>query len=132
MELKSLGRFPLGKSPSGKGIGINMILIIGGAAQGKTAYANAAFGKEYKIIDGFHLRVREQLKEGKEPLEEAKALLAEEDNCVIISNEVGYGLVPVDAFEREYREMAGRVNCYLAGQAKQVIRVICGLGVRIK
>ena len=51
---------------------------------------------------------------------------------VIISDEIGYGLVPVDVFEREYREKSGRVNCYLAEKADQVIRVVCGIGSRIK
>lgn len=109
-----------------------MILIIGGAYQGKAEYANAQFGDEYVIIDHYHLTVKEQLKEGKDPLKEAERLLSENEKCIIISDEVGYGLVPVDAFEREYREKAGRVNCYLAGKAKQVIRVVCGIGERIK
>lgn len=109
-----------------------MILIIGGACQGKTAYAKEHFEKEYTIIDEYHLKVRDQLKEGKDPFKEAEKLLMEGEDCVIISNEVGYGLVPVDAFEREYREAVGRVNCYLAGKASQVIRIICGIGTTIK
>lgn len=109
-----------------------MILIIGGAHQGKTAYATEHFGKEAVIIDEYHLQIKKQLEEEKDPLSEVQHLLEENENCVIISNEVGYGLVPVDAFLRKYREAVGRVNCYLAGQADQVIRVICGIGTRIK
>lgn len=109
-----------------------MILIIGGACQGKTAYAKEHFEKEYTIIDEYHLKVRDQLKEGKDLFKEAEKLLMEGEDCVIISNEVGYGLVPVDAFDREYREAVGRVNCYLAGKASQVIRIICGIGTTIK
>ena len=109
-----------------------MILIIGGACQGKTAYAKEHFEKEYTIIDEYHLKVRDQLKEGKDPCKEAEKLLMKGEDCVIISNEVGYGLVPVDAFDREYREAVGRVNCYLAGKASQVIRIICGIGTTIK
>lgn len=109
-----------------------MILIIGGACQGKTTYAKEHFEKEYAIIDEYHLKVREQLKAEKDPLKEAKKLIMERDDCVIISNEVGYGLVPIDAFEREYREAVGRVNCYLAGKASRVIRITCGIGTSIK
>lgn len=109
-----------------------MVLIIGGACQGKTAYAQEHFKTEYPIIDEYHLKVREQLKEGKDPLKEAEILLGEKENCVIISNEVGYGLVPIDAFERAYREAVGRVNCYLAEKASQVIRIVCGIGMNIK
>lgn len=51
---------------------------------------------------------------------------------MVISAEVGYGLVPIDAFERKYREAVGRVNCYLAGEAEQFYRVVCGEGERLK
>lgn len=114
-----------------------MILIIGGACQGKTAYAREHFAEGYTLADDYHLRVKEQLRAGQEPLREAQRLLSREGSSrkkelVIISNEIGYGLVPIDAFERAYREQSGRVNCYLAGEADQVIRVICGIGTRIK
>lgn len=50
-------------------------------------------------------------------------------NCYIISDEVGLGLVPCDAFEREYREMVGRVLCLLVKECNRVHRVFCGIGV---
>ena len=109
-----------------------MILITGGAHQGKTAYAMEHFGKECVIIDEYHLKVKEQLKEEKDPVREAERLLEEEGSFVIISSEIGCGLVPTDAFLRRYREAVGRVNCILAERAEQVIRVICGIGTRIK
>ena len=28
---------------------------------------------------------------------------------VVISNEIGYGIVPMDKFERRYRELTGRI-----------------------
>lgn len=65
-------------------------------------------------------------------MEEAKRKFSGQDKLIIISNEVGYGLVPVEAFEREYRETVGRVNCFFAGEAEQVIRVVSGIGKRIK
>lgn len=109
-----------------------MILIIGGAYQGKTAYARQNFEKDHRIVNHYHLQVKEQLREGKDPLCEAENLLKETENLVIISDEIGYGLVPVDEFERLYRETSGRVNCYFASQAEQVIRVVSGIGIRIK
>lgn len=108
-----------------------MVLIIGGACQGKTAYAREQFG-DYTLIDDYHLKVKEQLKAGLDPLTEAQRLCEGKEELVVVSNEIGCGLVPVDAFEREYREQSGRVNCYFAGKAGQVIRVICGIGTRIK
>lgn len=109
-----------------------MILIIGGAYQGKTEYAKNHFEPEYRIVNQYHLKVREQLNRGQNPFAEAQRLLEEEDNLVIISDEIGGGLVPMNASLREYREISGRVNCYLAREAEQVIRVICGIGQRIK
>ena len=109
-----------------------MIFVIGGAWQGKSAYVRQRFGAGYTIIDHYHERVREQLALGQDVMEEAAKLLSEEKELVIISDEVGYGLVPVDAFERQYREQSGRVNCYFAQKAEQVIRVVCGVGSRIK
>lgn len=108
-----------------------MIFIIGGAYQGKTCYAGENFGTEYTIIDDYHLRVMEQLKQGLDPVAEVDKIL-DADNLVVISRELGYGLVPVDGFEREYREKSGRVNCRLAQAASRVIRVVCGVGTRIK
>lgn len=109
-----------------------MIFITGGAWQGKTAYAKEKFKEEYTIINQYHQKVRKQLQDGLDPIKEAKKLLSEDGKLIIISDEIGCGLVPVDAFERTYREQSGRVNCYLAGRAEQVIRVICGVGERIK
>ncbi len=109
-----------------------MIFIIGGAYQGKTAFADKNFSDTYKIINHYHEEIRLQMKKGLDPLEEAKKLLLSEDRLVIICDEVGSGLVPMDAFERAYREQVGRVGGYLAGQAKQVIRVLCGIGKNIK
>ena len=51
---------------------------------------------------------------------------------LLISDEIGYGLVPVDDFEREYREFHGRVMTELAEQADCVERVVCGILQRIK
>ncbi len=109
-----------------------MIFIIGGAYQGKTQYAMENFGEGYVVWNHYHETVRQQLLDKKNPLEEAERRLQGEDKLIIISDEVGYGLVPVEAFEREYREAVGRVGCFLAGKAEQVIRVVSGIGQRIK
>lgn len=109
-----------------------MIFIIGGACQGKTLYAKEHVREGYRILNQYHLRVREQLTAGKDPLAEAEKLLEKDNHLVIISDEIGCGLVPVDAFERLYRETSGRVNCYLADRAEEVIRMVSGIGVRIK
>ena len=51
---------------------------------------------------------------------------------MLITDEIGYGIVPTDAFYREYRETHGRVCTQIAAEAKEVHRVICGIGTVIK
>jgi len=53
-------------------------------------------------------------------------------DIVIISDEIGNGIVPVDVLEREYRERTGRILVRLAFGADEVVRVICGIGQKIK
>lgn len=111
-----------------------MVLITGGAWQGKNAYAREHFDGEWQVVPGYHLRIREQLKEGKDPLVEAERFVRkqEREKTAVIMDEQGCGVVPTDAFEREYREACGRVGCYFAAKSQQVIRVLCGIGERIK
>lgn len=51
---------------------------------------------------------------------------------ILVTDEIGYGIVPIDAFEREYREETGRICCLLAEKSEEVWRVCCGLGQRLK
>lgn len=145
-----------------------MILVIGGAYQGKAEYVKEQLlaelseqfpDTEYVVENAWHLKVKEQMKAGIDPMDAARKLLEmtegnpkseggqeseksrEDAACgpsrkgkrlVVICDEVGYGVVPVDAFERAFREKTGRVCCYFAKEAQQVIRVVCGVGKRIK
>ena len=52
--------------------------------------------------------------------------------CILICDEVGNGIVPMDPFERRYREEVGRILIKVAQRASRVERVTCGLGQRIK
>lgn len=51
---------------------------------------------------------------------------------LLITDDIGCGIVPVDPFERMCREETGRICCRIAAGAEQVWRVCCGLGQRIK
>ncbi|MBM1634231.1 bifunctional adenosylcobinamide kinase/adenosylcobinamide-phosphate guanylyltransferase [Sulfitobacter mediterraneus] len=52
-------------------------------------------------------------------------------NCaapwVIVSNEVGHGIVPDNALARRFREAQGRLNIALAAEADLVVHVTVGL-----
>jgi adenosylcobinamide kinase/adenosylcobinamide-phosphate guanylyltransferase len=56
----------------------------------------------------------------------------EKGTWILISDEIGCGVVPVDALDREYREIAGRLLQRAAGLAVRVDRVFCGIGTVIK
>ena len=51
---------------------------------------------------------------------------------IIVSNEVGLGLVPSYALGRVYRDVLGRANQRLAGLADQVLFMVAGLPLVVK
>ena len=125
-----------------------MVLIFGGAYQGKLEYAldnfnmtekdvfhckeEAALDLSCKVISNLENFVMGCVKEGKE----AKDLLLEyvealEDKIIIVTD-ISQGIVPMDPVQRNWREMVGRTMLYLGGRAEKVIRVFCGLGQEIK
>ena len=46
---------------------------------------------------------------------------------VIVSNEVGQGIVPDNALSRQFRESQGRLNIALAAQSDLAIQIVAGL-----
>ena len=127
-----------------------MKLIIGGYAQGKLDYvllkyhltenavwdgvlpSNAALQDKQVIINHFHQWVKQRILDGGCPEEEIISFLSDYDNCIIICDEIGNGIVPIDKFEREYRERVGRILIQLSKRAEEVERVLCGIGQKIK
>jgi len=51
---------------------------------------------------------------------------------ILVTNEVGMGIVPENALARKYRDWSGWVNQKVARAADQVYFVVCGLPVEIK
>ena len=114
-----------------------MELYIGGYAQGKRAYvANKRPGADHEIVDQLHLWFRELLgKEantGQTPEQVILSYCDKHPDCILICDEIGNGIVPMDKTEREYRERLGRLLIELADRADRVERVICGIGQRLK
>ena len=72
------------------------------------------------------------LRDGADVRELTGRLLWEHPDCIIISDEIGNGIVPLEHEEREYRETTGRLLCELAEKADRVERIVCGIGERIK
>lgn len=54
------------------------------------------------------------------------------EHCVFLADDISAGVVPMDPEMRAWREETGRLLAYLAGEAKRVHRVFCGIGQVIK
>jgi adenosylcobinamide kinase/adenosylcobinamide-phosphate guanylyltransferase len=52
--------------------------------------------------------------------------------CIVVSNEVGFGLVPDNPLGRLYRDLLGRANQALAARAEAVYFMVAGLPVDVK
>lgn len=127
-----------------------MILVIGGAHQGKLELVFSWLGKD---IDRFFYadgaidpweeikqkpviyRVHDYLKRGMEEDKDMDTWVRELIRInpdYVIMDEVGYGVVPVIKEQRLFRELAGHTGQQLARKAEAVYRVVCGIPTRIK
>ncbi|MDE7176560.1 MAG: bifunctional adenosylcobinamide kinase/adenosylcobinamide-phosphate guanylyltransferase [Lachnospiraceae bacterium] len=130
-----------------------MKLIIGGTAQGKLVYVLQKYGLQENmvwdgslpneindierkrnpiIINHLHQWIKNCMISGGCPEDEIMSFLDCNEDCILICDEVGNGIVPIDPFEREYRERVGRILVQLAKRADEVERIICGIGQKIK
>ena len=60
------------------------------------------------------------------------ALTAATGTVLLVSNEVGLGIVPENALARRFRDEAGRLNQRVASVANEVLLVAAGLTLRMK
>lgn len=69
-------------------------------------------------------------------LEEAKTewnrFVLKEMNLIVVSNELGMGLHPVEESARKFADLQGWMNQYIAQQASEVFLMISGIPVKIK
>ena len=127
-----------------------MILIFGGAYQGKLAYAKKNFDIKTVCdcsdgaapdfaadaiygIEGFVKR--QSPGSDQSPLEVADWFSERREawqDKVLIMTDVSQGIVPMDPELRAFREMNGRLMLRLAAEASEVHRVFCGIGKRVK
>ena len=61
-----------------------------------------------------------------------EVLAARSGPTVLVSNEVGLGIVPDNALARRFRDLQGTLNQNLAAQAPRVIMMVAGLPVAVK
>ena len=113
-----------------------MRFVIGGADSGKRDFVRENYGVDEilmadydsvltaKAVYGFHIFIKK--------LMVIDEISEKNHDITIISTEIGYGVVPMDKGDREWRETVGRTCCYIAKKADEVVRVVCGVGNRIK
>lgn len=53
-------------------------------------------------------------------------------DLIIVTNEVGYGIIPENALARSYRDMLGYLNRKIAELADNVTLSVCGIPMKIK
>ena len=126
------------------------ILVIGGAYQGKTKWAQEHFPRYHNIsienllsenrqgkfanhicLTQFHLTIKQWLSENQDYQTDI-ALLKKNPSWLIISDEIGNGIVPLMQSDRKWREETGRVLCELAKEADEVYRIYYGIATKIK
>ena len=107
-----------------------MILILGGAYQGKLTYA----AKRYSLQKSDIFDLSDGDPDRPYPcFTHLEALTKREPNpekflsLILISREIGSGIVPMDPEERAWRERHGTLVQKIAAQSKCVVRIFCGL-----
>lgn len=101
-----------------------MILLLGGINQGQNEYAIKHYSEKKLLLD-MHELVYNTMKENKYNQDEFLKKMEEHD-CITF-NEVGCGIVPIDKFERAYRDNMGFLTQKLAEKSDTVIRFVCGI-----
>lgn len=96
----------------------------------------AARPEEAVLIDCATLWLTNHLLAGHDILAETDRLIAALAACpapvVVVSNEVGWGIVPENALARTFRDDQGRLNQRLAQAAGLAVTVIAGLPLVLK
>ena len=109
-----------------------MKLYVGGVCQGQEEMARSE-NPGCEVFADFHETIRSTvLQDGQEPREFAQRFCEKHPDAVVVANEVGAGVVPMNREDPAFREAVGRALCVIAQKAESVTRCVCGIGVRIK
>ena len=124
-----------------------MTLIIGGAYQGKLAFARETFclGQEDVFTcDGAHIDFGRKcvnaleeftlacVREGIDPVAYLRDRREQWEDTVFICQDLFCGVVPIDDALRAWRHTTGLVCQYLSREAGRFSRIFCGLEQRLK
>ncbi|MCR5149478.1 MAG: bifunctional adenosylcobinamide kinase/adenosylcobinamide-phosphate guanylyltransferase [Eubacterium sp.] len=126
-----------------------MDLFIGGHSQGKLELVKERYGDKAVILNELHLFIRKELEKISEDdknqnkyfddgeiadiiCKGLEKYLSDNGIDVVISDEIGCGIVPMEHFDRLWRDVTGKVLIRIAESAENVYRVTCGIAQKIK
>ena len=119
-----------------------MILVFGGAYNGKLSYVKNKYkinnedifycncdklNFNKKVISGFHIFVRERILNNKDVLNYIEDNIENLKDKIIITDDIGSGIVPLEKKDRVWRDEHGRAIQYLTLNSEKVIRVFLGI-----
>ena len=120
-----------------------MILIIGGAYQGKLDFAKETYGvaeeQVHTCTDGeidfsrrciYHLETFAA--HNTDPVGYFKTHRTDWQDSILILQDIFCGVVPMGEENRVWRQNTGRLAQYLSKEATSVSRIFCGLEQRLK
>ncbi|MCR4687383.1 MAG: bifunctional adenosylcobinamide kinase/adenosylcobinamide-phosphate guanylyltransferase [Lachnospiraceae bacterium] len=120
-----------------------MILVIGGSHQGKRDFVCEKYNITSERLHGslvdeegtyavYDLQqiIRDNLDSDVKKI--VMDYIESHPDVIIICNEIGNGLVPIDEKDRYYRDVTGEILIEIARRSAEVWRVICGTGQKIK
>lgn len=97
---------------------------------------NATDGRGPRLVDCLTLWLTNLLLADRDWRAEAQALVAalpaQRDPVVMVTNEVGAGIVPENKLARDFRDAAGLLNQWVAATADEVILAVAGLPLKVK
>jgi len=126
-----------------------MILVFGGAYQGKMAYVLDRFGLSEedvfrcrdtdvstpagrKVIYELDKWILAQLRANRDITKALPEFIEKNKDAIVICNDISCGVVPIDETARIWREAVGRSLAELSGISDEVVRLFCGIPTRLK
>lgn len=125
-----------------------MILIIGGAYQGKLDYVLGRFNltddeiykcgepdgppENKKIIYEIDKWILNLVKANIDIDKATRKFIEINPDAIVICNDISCGVVPIDAEMRKWREAVGRSLVLISQKSDEVVRLFCGIPTRIK
>lgn len=96
----------------------------------------ATDGQGPRLVDCLTLWLTNLMLAGRDWQAEGRALVAalpmQGDPVVLVTNEVGGGIVPDNKLARDFRDAAGQLNQWVAAVADEVILAVAGLPLKVK